>query len=233
MKTAILFDIDGTLLYAKGLGRPAFAEAFREAYGIPANFDKVSFVGATDTAVVRAMAAHHGILSTPKQEEHFFIELSHRLGTALKETPPFVYPGVDKLLNALCERGYVLGVVTGNIRATAWAKLLTANLAHYFTFGAYGCDHSNRNTIATIAQARAKHFNAQACLLVGDTEKDIQAAHTLQLPALTVTASGWVEAQTLLNAGADACLPSFDPLEQTLQTIETLIHASSHFTHSF
>lgn len=227
MKPAILFDIDGTLLYAKGLGRPAFAEAFREAYGVAADFDHVSFVGATDTAVVRAMADHHGILSTPKQEEHFFIELSHRLGDALKRTPPLVYPGVDKLLNALCERGYVLGVVTGNIRATAWAKLLTANLAQYFTFGAYGCDHPDRNTIATIAQARAKQFNADAVLLVGDTVKDIQAAHTLHLPALTVTASGWVESQTLLEAGAEACLPSFDPLDRTLQTIEDLRHASA------
>ena len=129
MQQEILFDIDGTLLHAKGLGRPAFAEAFRVAYGAEADVERVSFVGATDTGVVRGLAAECGVESTPAKEERFYIELTKRLEPRLATGDILVYPGVRPFLEALRARGFLLGIVTGNIRATAWAKLIHAGLA--------------------------------------------------------------------------------------------------------
>lgn len=225
MQTALLFDIDGTLLYAKGLGRPAFAEAFAVAYGMEADFGTVSFVGATDTAVIRAMAAAQGLKSTPAREERFFIELTKRLDPRLAHGPIEVYPGVPELLNALRAEGFLLGIVTGNIRGTAWSKLIHAGLADAFSFGAYATDHHDRDRIAAIACERARALGAMPRLLVGDTPKDIQAAHAVGLPCLSVT-TGWVEASTLANAGADRLLPGFANVPAALSLISELCHES-------
>lgn len=223
MQTALLFDIDGTLLHAKGLGRPAFAEAFAVAYGVEADFGAVSFVGATDTAVVREMAATLGMASSPAQEEQFFIELTKRLDPRLEHGPLMVYPGVPELLGALRAAGCLLGVATGNIRTTAWSKLVHAGLADAFSFGAYATDHHNRDRIAAIACERAKALGAVPRLLIGDTPKDVQAAHAVGLPCLAVT-TGWVDAPTLAAAEADRIIPDFADVPAALSCIRELCH---------
>ena len=223
MKRAILFDIDGTLLYAKGLGRPAFAEAFAAAYGVTPEVERVSFVGATDTAVIRALAAECGVASTPAREERFFIELTKRLEPRLAAGPILVYPGVRAFLEALRARGFLLGVVTGNIRAIAWAKLLHAGLADLFDFGAYATDSHDRNAIAAVACQRARARGAEPVLLVGDTPKDVRAAHAAHLPALAVTVAGWEPPEALRAAGADALRPGYEDLPAALRAVEALL----------
>lgn len=223
MKPAILFDIDGTLLYAKGLGRPAFAEAFAETYGIQADFSDISFVGATDTAIIRDLAAHFGVTSTPDKEERFFIALAEHLIPRLRgDNAIHVYPGVTSFLEALTESGKMLGVVTGNIRATAWGKLIYAGLASHFSFGSYACDHADRNVLARIACERAHAQGACAKLLIGDTPKDIQAAHAAGLPCLAV-ATGWITAEELRLAGAEAVVNDFTDLETLMPLIESYL----------
>lgn len=223
MQNAILFDIDGTLLYARGLGRPAFAAAFSDVYGVEADLSEVSFVGATDTAVIRALAKTYGRVSTPALEEHFFIELTKRLDPRLAKGPIEVYPGVEALLAGLVERGYLLGTVTGNIRATAWGKLIHTGLAKYFSFGAYATDHEDRDQIAAIAVQRARALGAEPRLLLGDTPRDVQAAHAIGLPCLAVT-TGWVDAPTLSAAGADGLIAGFADTAASLAQIEEMIH---------
>ena len=220
-RRAILFDIDGTLLYARGLGRPAFADAFAVAYGQRVDLEHISFVGATDTAVIRELAAQLGIASTPAREERFFIELTKRLDPRLEAGPLEIYPGVADFLAALRRAGYLLGVVTGNIRETAWSKLIHAKLADYFDFGAYATDHADRDRLAAIARDRARALGAEPCLLIGDTPKDIQAAHAIGLPCLAVT-TGWVDEPTLQAAGADATIAGFARLPEAIAAVARL-----------
>lgn len=225
MKPALLFDIDGTLLHAKGIGRPAFARAFEAAYHHAADFSQTSFVGATDTAVIRATATALGLTSSPAQEEAFYIALSHSLDDALRLTPPYVYPGVAAFLQALLDRGYVLGLVTGNIRPTAWSKLLHAGLAPYFSFGAYSGDHHDRNALAQLAVQRAHALGYEVKALIGDTPKDIQAAQAIDVPAIAV-ATGWIDKPTLLAAGATVCIDGYEPCTNALTLLEEALHAS-------
>ena len=104
-RAALLFDIDGTLLYARGVGRRAFGVAFEAAYGVPyPDLAGLTFVGATDSNVVRQMAAECGVDSTPAREEHFFLRLAHAIDAALDETRPLVYPGVPELIARLVAR---------------------------------------------------------------------------------------------------------------------------------
>jgi phosphoglycolate phosphatase-like HAD superfamily hydrolase len=125
-------------------------------------------------------------------------------------------------LEALTAGGKMLGVVTGNIRTTAWSKLIHAGLAPWFTFGSYACDHSNRDELARIACERARQRGAEARLLIGDTPKDIQAAHAAGLPCLAV-ATGWITADALREAGAEAVVADFSDLSNVLNLIERLI----------
>lgn len=224
MTPAILFDIDGTLLYAKGLGRPAFAAAFAEAYGVTVDFSNISFVGATDTAIIRDLARAHGVVSTPAREAHFAILLTEKLDEKLRAPRAMqIYPGVEAFLRGLVASGNRLGIVTGNLYTTAWSKLIHARLAEWFSFDGTASDADDRDEIARVACRRAAALGAQPRLLIGDTPKDVQAAHAVGLPCLAVT-TGWVDAETLRLAGAEAVISDFSDTEAVLALVETFCH---------
>jgi phosphoglycolate phosphatase-like HAD superfamily hydrolase len=221
MPYALLFDIDGTLLYdAHGIGRAAFGTAFLAAYGVPyPDVAGLSFIGATDSNVVRMMAASCGVASTTAREEHFFLRLAQEIDAGLAQNKPHVYPGVPELLESLHQRGETLGIITGNVRATAWCKLRHAGLDHAFTFGAYGDEHHNRTEIVRLALRRSP-VRAQA--LIGDTMFDVRAAHANGLKAVAV-ATGWVSAAELAEAGADLILDDFSDTARVISLIDALV----------
>ena len=222
MRSAILFDIDGTLLYARGVGRAAFGNAFLAAYGVPyPDVAGLNFVGATDSNVVRNMAAACGLVSTPAREEHFFLRLAHDIDAALAQNKPHIYPGIPELIARLSQHGQALGIITGNVRATAWSKLRHAGLDHAFTFGAYGDEHHERTAIARMAVTRAP-ADAAVKMLIGDTPLDVQAAKANGLKAVAV-ATGWVSAEELAAAGADLVLPDFSNTDDCVAQLENLL----------
>lgn len=221
MRDALLFDIDGTLLYARGVGRAAFGAAFLAAYGRPyPDVGNLCFVGATDSNVVRMMAASCGIISTPAKEEHFFLRLAHDIDAALAQNAPLVFPGVPELISRLNGHGHALGIITGNVRATAWSKLRHAGLDHAFIFGAYGDEHHERSAIAALAITRVPS-DATVRILIGDTPLDVQAAHANGLKAVAV-ATGWVTAEELAAAGADLVVSDFSDTERSIAQLEAL-----------
>lgn len=220
-RLAILFDIDGTLLYAQGVGRSSFDRAFLQAYGVQyPDIKAISFVGATDIGVIRSMAEQCGVATTAAKEEHFFFLLGKYLDESMTEKPPKVFTGVAGLLDALTARGDVLGLVTGNVRGTAWCKVRHGGLDAKFSFGGYGDESDERADIARAAMARCP-ADAEPGLLVGDTPRDVQAAHDVGLPALAV-ATGWVSVEDLAKAGADAVLSDFSDMAAALRTIDSL-----------
>jgi phosphoglycolate phosphatase-like HAD superfamily hydrolase len=222
MRSSILFDIDGTLLYARGVGRAAFGTAFLAAYGMPyPDLSGLCFVGATDSNVVRTMAATCGIATSPAREEHFFLRLAHDIDAALHQNKPHVYPGIPELTGCLNQRGHCLGIVTGNVRATAWSKLRHAGLDHAFAFGAYGDEHHDRTEIARLALGRTP-ADAPARMLIGDTPLDVRAAKANGLIAVAV-ATGWVSAEELTATGADLVLPDFADTDTRIAQLEALL----------
>ena len=197
----IFFDIDGTLLYARGAGRKAFRQAFEEALGWDQGVEHINFYGATDLDVFRRIAAERGEVSTPEMETAFFERLGVRLGEHLAETPPELFPNISTIVPLLSER-WKLGVVTGNIEATAKLKLKHGGLLEYFEeegFGC-GCDHPDRVEIARLALERAG--NPQGAVLIGDTPRDVEAAKANGMISIAV-ATGIFDVDALKKAGAD------------------------------
>lgn len=206
--TAVLFDIDGTLVDMRGAGRKSFVRALKKVFGWDDDLSYVNFAGNTDLSVLQQVADHHGTLLTEAQKKAFFRQLPLELEQTVKEVDLVIYPGVRELLEELSVRPEViLGLVTGNIAECARIKLQQFNLHHHFILGAFGDDYASRADIARLAIRRIEDRlkpdqHIRACYLIGDTPHDVLAARAIQAISIAV-ATGKFGEEELRKAGAD------------------------------
>ena len=66
-RRTLYFDIDGTLMVARGAGRSAFSQAFEDVYGHLIDISHVNFAGATDMGVLQDLLREQELVSTPDQ----------------------------------------------------------------------------------------------------------------------------------------------------------------------
>lgn len=236
-KGLILFDIDGTLLHAPG-GRASFAQAFKEAFGWEQGVEHINFYGATDLDVFRRICRERGVESTAEMERAFFDRLAPALESRLVERPPTLFPNVENLLRILnvdatpssrpnerrnatpsSRLRWKLGIVTGNIEATAWAKLHHAGIAHYFEFGGFGCTHADRSEIARQALKASGVERPDKIFLIGDTPSDISAAKVNGFTAIAV-ATGGFDFQALEQSGADFVFEDLTDTDRLLSILK-------------
>jgi phosphoglycolate phosphatase-like HAD superfamily hydrolase len=111
-----------------------------------------------------------------------------------------------------------LGLVTGNIETTAWMKLHHAGIAHYFSFGGFGCTHADRAEIARQALKNSGMKNPGKVFLIGDTPSDIDAAKVNGFVSIAV-ATGGFDFQTLKNSGADFVFEDLTDTERVLSIL--------------
>ncbi len=213
----IFCDIDGTLLRAKGSGRIAFGEAFREAYGVPVDMSHINFAGATDIRVVEQLLREKGLQSDPARTHRFFELLPVYLERCMTDMPPTVYPGVELFLERV-SRHWNLGLVTGNIRACAYLKLKHGGIERFFTdVGGFGDDHGDRNRMAALALERAG--NPAGSYLLGDTPSDIEAARSNGMISVAVC-NGQFDRPTLESEHPDLIVDSFEDAEHLFEALE-------------
>ncbi len=120
--------------------------------------------------------------------------------------------GVEEMLLRLCRGGFPLGITTGAVEAAAHIKLARANLNRFFSFGGYGSDSADRGELTRKAIERAGEIlgsplNPHRVLVLGDTPKDIAAAHAAHAIGVGV-ASGHYSEEELREAGAEYVLGS-------------------------
>jgi phosphoglycolate phosphatase len=213
---ALLFDIDGTLISTGGAGAASWRLAFDELYGIPADIGKFTDAGMTDSQVARR--TFEGVVGHALSRKELSVllerQLNHLYETVADSTGYRVLPGVEKLLPRLLERGYLLGLVTGNGEAAAHIKLHRARLNRFFSFGGYGSDSDDRSELTKRALERAAlvfggPIHPKQCLTVGDTPLDVAAAHGAGIECVGV-ASGHFSVEQLREAGADYVLGSLE-----------------------
>ena len=210
-----LFDIDGTLVDTGGAGMRALQEAALEIFGTcgPA----LDLAGSTDLGIAMHIHSHFGIAPDDGRIQAFFTIYHIRLNWNLSHGnfAGRVFSGVRAVLDELSGRAdATLVLLTGNPAAGAAAKMRHFQLDAYFPFGAYGCDHADRNQLGPIALARAaahagRTFTAAETLVIGDTPKDIACAHAIGARCLAV-ATGHYSAEALKDYGADVVVDSLD-----------------------
>jgi phosphoglycolate phosphatase len=187
-----LFDIDGTLVDTGGAGMAALKEATREIFGHEG--PALDLAGSTDLGIVATIHTHFEIEPTQERIDAYFRTYLERLDRNLTTGgyPGRVFGGVAELLVELAGRdGATIGLLTGNIAGGAASKMRHFKLDHHFPFGAYGCDHADRNRLGPIALQRAaahagRSFTARETWVIGDTPKDIACAHAIGAKCLAV-----------------------------------------------
>jgi phosphoglycolate phosphatase len=214
--TAVLFDVDGTLISSGGAGAASWRLAFDDLYGIPADIGKFTDDGMTEPEVSRlTFKTVVGHEPTRRELARVMSRRLHYLRQTVAESKAFkVLPGVGETLERLQSEGYLLGITTGGVEAAAHMKLARANLDHYFCFGAYGSDSVDRTELTRTAIARAgtllgEPLDPKETLVVGDTPRDVEAAHGAGALAVGV-ASGHYTKDDLRAAGGDFVLGSLE-----------------------
>lgn len=212
----IFCDIDGTLLYAKGSGRPAFASAFFDVYNLEISIDHINFAGATDLGVLGQLVRENGLELTKEKVELFFERLPVYLDENMTRWPPIVFPGVEHFLRRVSKQ-WKLGLVSGNIRKTARLKLKHGGLDGYFTdVGGFGDDDGDRNKMAKLALQRAG--NPMGSYLLGDTPSDIEAARSNGMVSVAVC-NGQFDRKALEGENPDIIVDSFEDAEHLFQAL--------------
>ena len=222
--TVVLFDIDGTLLDMRGAGRKSFVRALKTVFGWDDDIQYVNFAGNTDLNVLQQVTEKHGRALTDDDRKRFFAQMPVELARTAGEAELVIYPGVRELLERLSSDARVmLGLVTGNVEASARIKLWQFDLHGHFVLGAFGDDHADRTDIARLAMTRVRDSlkpgqEIGGLFLVGDTPFDIAAAKTIDATSLAV-ATGKFGVDALRNAGADHVLTDLSDTSHVLRLL--------------
>ena len=229
--TLILFDVDGTLIDARGAGRRAMERGFREVFRldeIGKSAASVSFAGMTDPHIFRDLAQALGIEPDrfAREREHLEQAYLKALETELAkpEGGGRLMPGVKPLLDVLeSEPGVYLGLLTGNLERGARTKLEPFGLNGYFSGGGFGSDHDDRREIARLARLELSRltgvgFTDRAVVVIGDTALDVDCARANGFTSVAV-ASGWGSRESLELAGPDTLLPDLTDLPRSLEAL--------------
>ena len=238
----VLWDVDGTLLNAGGVGAELYGLVFRGLFGrAPDAFAPMA--GRTDRAIIRETLELAGVASPREWVDPFIAGLtahapSMRAAVAARGR---VLPGAAEAIAALASapanavsgrpRRVYQSVLTGNIRPVAEVKLAALGLDGPLDLGigAYGDDHEVRTELVAVARRRAAaahgrvpaDFAGRATVLVGDTPLDIEAALASGARAVAV-ATGPFPAADLRAAGAHAVLPDLTDTALVLRAVLSL-----------
>jgi phosphoglycolate phosphatase len=228
----VLFDIDGTLLRA---GDPAhqraLVEAFEEVYGIQVTLDGVPLAGMLDANIVRTLFEINSIDARIASEllDQMMMTMGARYQRAILDIDlnERLLPGVGAAIDACSVRSWGTGVLTGNARSVAYAKLERVGLAELLVTGAFGDTATERSHLVEVAIAAAREasgvvYGTARTVLVGDTPHDIQAARASGSKVVAV-ATGRFDVHTLAQYEPDAVMPDLSDTAQFIATVDRIL----------
>lgn len=225
----VLFDIDGTILRSNGAGRRAMIAALREVFGVTGPEDH-RYDGKTDPQIVREVMRleGHDDGHIDERMDALMVLYLARLERELEQVDTLVHPGIFDLLAALEQRhDTILGLLTGNLREGAYAKLRAAGIdPGRFRVGAFGSDHEHRPELPAVARNRAQaelaiDLSGEHLVVIGDTPADIECGRSLGVRAIGV-ATGSYSVDELLSCGAHAV---FETLADTRRVVSAIVDA--------
>jgi phosphoglycolate phosphatase len=222
-----LFDVDGTLVTARGAGRLAIGHALVSTYGATGPIETYDFRGKTDPRIVWDLMRGAGLDDARIEAGlgacfHAYVaELARLIGNGERVT---VMPGVGDLVRALAARDdVVVGLLTGNIEPGARVKLRPTNLWPLFRVGAFGSDDMDRRRLPAVACDRAhrltgRRFPFEQVTIIGDTPLDVDCARACGAVAVAV-ATGFHPAEDLKACAPDLLFADFADVPAALAAL--------------
>ena len=223
--TAVLWDIDGTLLRAVGSGLRTFTRALDVVTGLPYPTTPIDMGGRTDPEIAQLILAALGIDDTDVHTnvlaamEAAWEELEHEFRPLV-----VVKPGIVEALEQLEARRAVQTLVTGNLRSIARRKVAAAGLESHLRFelGGYGSDHHLRAELVRLCRERLHGEGhvvaAERTWVIGDTPRDLRCARDNGVRCILV-ATGTHTIDELTGIGADAV---FEDLADTAALLKVM-----------
>lgn len=217
--TAVLWDIDGTLLSSGGVAAQAFLDAVADVVGRRPVGRGLDLGGRIDPEIAAALlrSVHADEDLVPEVLDRLHIIATARVDEFREHVRPLA--GVVDTLAMLEAAGVRQTVVTGNIESVGRIKLAAADLvppidADLGGFGDGGRDRAEvaRGALDRLVGAGWKHSTEQ-CWIVGDTPRDLLCARALGLRCALI-GTGRHSLQSLRGLGADVVIPDLtDPAE--------------------
>ena len=222
-----LFDIDGTLVWAHGVGRIALTKAMLAVYGIPPVYEDYDTRGKTDPQIVYDVMHSAGVpddVIYARLPSCFEAYVRHLESLIADGHPVQTMPGIPDLVRALSHReDSLVGLLTGNIESGARAKLRPTGLLPHFRLGAYGSDDADRRHLPCIARQRAQtllghEIPYEQIVVIGDTPLDVDCARACGARAVAV-ATGQHTYDELAACSPDLLFADFADIESALRTL--------------
>ena len=190
MSKVVLFDIDGTLLISRGIGRESKRRAMLEHFGATGDLDNHVFGGMTDWGILADLLAPLGMSAAEVGAEMAVYQrvMARHMRAIRDDYHAEAMPHAMQLVADLRGRDdLIVGLVTGNTRMTAEIKLEMAGYdPEWFVIGAFGHESAARDDLTRLALERASAHIGRAiagrdAIVIGDTAADIQAARAIGL----------------------------------------------------
>ena len=216
----VLWDIDGTLLNADGVGRDLYDVVFVQLFG--RSIDAFApMAGRTDRAIIleTLTMAGSGRATALRRPIHRRPDRAGTLGPGDGRHPRRALPGASEVLRGLQGRAHQ-SVLTGNIRPVAEVKLAAVGLRDGLDLciGAYGDDHEIRAELVPVARRRAAavHGSPRPSSTAGDRgDRGHAARHRggarLRARAVGVATGGYTASELRRRARTPCCPTSPTP----------------------
>jgi HAD superfamily hydrolase (TIGR01509 family) len=207
--TAVLFDLDGTLVDSVTHRIDAWQQTFDEI-GLPIDRDGLSpLIGLDGRRLAREVAALHG-----EQIDDIRAEAIDRRSGELYERlnrAPTPLPGVGRVVDALERRGIPWAIATSSRAAQVTTSVATLGLAREpVIVDASHVEHAKPEPDLLLYAARELGVDPSACWYIGDSTWDMVSAVAAGMLAIGVTVGSAVDAAALSGAGAAAVVTTLD-----------------------
>jgi len=206
--TAVLWDIDGTLLSSGGVAAHAFLDAVEDVAGQRPEGRGLDLGGRIDPEIaatlLRSVSADEELV--PDVLNRLHVHATAREQAFRENVRPLA--GVVDTLAALEVAGVLQTVVTGNIESVGRIKLQAANLIPPIDadLGGYGDGGRDRAEVARGALDRLVGAgwkrSPEHCWIVGDTPRDLLCAQALGVRCVLV-GTGRHSLESMRGLGAD------------------------------
>lgn len=220
--TAVLWDIDGTLLSSAGVAARAFLDAVLAVTGRRPAGRGLDLGGRIDPEIAASLLV--SVDADPGLVPEVLTQLRIIAAARAAELRAGVrvLPGVLDTVRTLAAAGVRQTVVTGNVETVGMLKLSAAQLVPPIDpdLGGFGDHGRDRVEVAGRALDRLVAAgwvrSAEQCWIVGDTPRDLRCAQALGIRCALV-ATGRHSVESMATLGADVVIAGFDHADDLVE----------------
>jgi phosphoglycolate phosphatase len=216
--TAVLWDIDGTLLTSGGVAAQAFLDAVNDVVGRRPVGRGLDLGGRIDPEIAAVLleSVDGDLDLVPEVLARLSENVNARADELREQVQPL--PGVTATLSLLAATGIRQTVLTGNIESVGRLKLHAAGLIPPIDpdVGGFGDGGRDRVEVGRVALRRLLAAGWQGsldqCWIVGDTPRDLVCARDLGVRCALV-GTGRHSVTSMAGLGADVLISGLDAAE--------------------